>query len=129
MQPRNPVHPVTADKGELFHPDDVVADIDNLQGFKRFLGAIVIELRANQGVDLGDDLVMPREDAPECLDGPALQRFGQEGMIGVGYGGARDAKGSAKIQPVLIDEQPDKFSSSLPVMCMQQIDRPTVGCI
>ena len=44
-------------------------------------------------VDLVDDLQVPRQQVMEKVDGPALQGFRQDGVVGVGTGTNHDVPG------------------------------------
>jgi len=57
------------------------------------------------GVDLVDDLQVPRQDRAEHLERPALQRLGQQRVVGVGEGLPRYLPGLVPAQAVLVEQQ------------------------
>ena len=60
-------------------------------------------------VDLEDDLEMPREQRAEEIDGPLLERLGQERVIRVGERRARDCPRFIPVERVLIHEEAHQF--------------------
>ena len=60
-------------------------------------------------VDLEDDLEMPRQQRAEKIDGPFLQRLGQQGMVRVGERRARDLPRFVPAESMLIHEQPHQL--------------------
>ena len=60
-------------------------------------------------IDLVDDLEMPRQQRAEEIDGPLLQRLGQQGVIRVGESRARHRPRFFPAERVLIHEQPHQL--------------------
>ena len=89
MQLRNAVHRVAADAGEVRHAHVALAGLVDEREARdaRFVAEeaqprLVEEAR----VDLVHDLEMPRQNLAEHRERPALQRFGQQRVIGVAEG-------------------------------------------
>ena len=65
---------------------------------------VVGHLRQEAGVDLVDDVEDSREQSPEHRDGPHLQRFRQQRVIGVGHGLAGNGPGRVPVEHVIVDD-------------------------
>ncbi len=89
MQGCNAVDRVAADDGEVGHADAFLATFfdDGEEGFFGIVaGPLFFDLDHEARVDFVNELEVAWEDFVEETDAPFLQRFGKEGMIGVGEG-------------------------------------------
>ena len=112
MKLRDAVDGVAADAGEVRHAHVTLSALVDQRhaGDPRIVAEeanahLLEELR----VDFLDDLQMPRQHAAEYLQRPALQRLGQQRVVGVGEGTARDGPRLAPWQQRLIDQQAHQF--------------------
>ena len=61
------------------------------------------------GVDVVDDFEMARQHAAENRERPALQRFGQQCVVGIGERLAGDVPSLVPAERMLVDEHPHQF--------------------
>ena len=108
MQRGHAVDGVAAHAGQVRHAHIALAVlVDQRQSAQQ--GVITREGGAHflqeGGVDFENDLQMPWQHRAEQRQRPALQRLGQQGVVGVGEGLAGDVPGFVPLQVLLVDEQ------------------------
>ena len=64
------------------------------------------------GIDLVNDLQLPRQQLLKQLHPPGFQRLRQQRVVGVAEAGGGDRPGAVPVQPLLIDQQPHQFGHS-----------------
>jgi hypothetical protein len=103
---------VTAGGGEVRHAHEARPVLVDQRHARQAL--VVAEesdphLVQEPGVDLVDDFQVPRQHAAEQVQRPALQRLGQQRVVGIGEGLARDAPGQVPVERHFVDQQPHQF--------------------
>ena len=85
-----------------------ISDIEAIRSEKAtgswLLGALDV-----LGIDAIDDLQVTRKDALEQIHRPALERFGQQRVIGIGECADGDPPRLTPRQPMHIEEQPHEL--------------------
>ncbi len=77
-------------------------------------------------VDLEDDLHVPRQQALEERDRPALQRLGQQRVVGVGRGLLRQLPGPVPGQPLVVEQHPHQLCHGDGGVGVVELDRHLV---
>ena len=78
-------------------------------------------------LDRGDDLVVPRQDARDHVLGPALQRLGQQRVVGVGEAALRRLDRLGQREAVLVGQQAHQLGPGDRGMRVVQLDRRLLG--
>ena len=84
MQLRNAVDLMAAGQAEVRHAHLVVGDDGHIVPLAGVVRVDALQLFHETAVDLLADRVDPRQLLLEQADRPALERFGHDGMVGVG---------------------------------------------
>ena len=109
---------VRADEGEVAHAHPPLAAlVDQARSLRISASVIPCSSRADfsrRGVDLVDDLHVPRQQPLEQRHRPALQRLGQQRVVGVGDGAAGELPGLVEVELVDVDEQPHQLGDARP---------------
>ena len=127
VEPRDAVDAVAADGGEIGHAHIPRAALVNERHARhaaliaREAGADLVE---EAPVDFADDLQVAGEQLAEQADGPFLQRFGQEGMVGVGEGVPRHVPGRVPVHLVFIHQQAHHLGHGNGRMRVVELDGP-----
>ena len=108
VQSRDAVDVVAADRGQMRHADVAFAAFVN-QRQPRHAGVVAGKPDAHfvqeTAVDFVNDFQMPRQQRAEERHRPLFQRLGQQRVVGVGKGVARDVPGGVPVQRVLVHQQ------------------------
>ena len=121
---------VGADDGQIRHADVLgLAFLDQARARETpdvawKAGANVLEQPA---VDLVDDLEMARNEELHPLDRPALERLGQQRMVGVGERPARDVPRLVPVQMRLVEQNAHELRHGQGRMRIVHLDRRLVG--
>ncbi len=116
---------MTADGREMGHAQPAVAPLvhDRHTPWQiRIIGMLASHVVQKPLVDFVDDLEVARQDLREELDGPRLECFGHQRVVGVREGAARDVPGAGPLQPMHVDEQPHQFGDADRRMRVVQLD-------
>ena len=130
MERGDAVDAVRPGKSEVRHPHaSLAALVDQADRRDR---AVVDAVRAacfaqQLGVDRVDDLHVPRQQALEQRQRPALQRLGQQCVVGVAEGGACDLPRFVEREFVVVDQQPHELGDRHRGMRVVELDRGLVG--
>ena len=116
MQSGDAVDAVGGDEGQFAHPHLVMLHDADVMG-------AVGEAAAVQAVDAFDDLHVARQDVADQPGGPAFQRLGQKGVVGVAKAGLRNVERLLKPDPVGIGQKPDQFRPGQRRMGVVHLDR------
>ena len=125
-----PLTRVRADEGEVAHAHAAAAVlVDQRDRGQHVVGVRVFLLRGAQVllVDAVDDLQMPRQHALEQRHRPALERLGQQRVVGVGEGADGDPPGLVPRQPVHVDQDAHQLGDGDARMRVVELDRGAVG--
>ena len=125
VQRRDAVDAMRADKREMAHPHvAAVGFVDDRQ--RRAVGAVFdmlarrFEMRC---VDPVDDFEMARQHARDQIDRPALQRLGQQRVVGIGERADGRLPRHVPRQRVDIDQEPHHFGDCDARMRVVELDR------
>lgn len=78
-------------------------------------------------VDIVDDLHVSRQEVLDERDGPLLQSFGQDGVVGVAEGSADDVPGIIEGNVLLIDQDALQLDNSKRRVSVVELDGHVVG--
>ena len=119
MQRRDAVHPAGHDEGQLSHMDLIALHDADMGGAAR-ADAVIL-------VDHLDDLHVAGQHAAHQPGGPALQRFGQKGVVGIVQRAPRQILRAVEGQAVIVHQQADQLGPGNGRMRVVQLDRHLVG--
>ena len=130
VQRGHAIDAVAARKGQVRHAHPPLAAL--VDQADRGNGAVVDALQATRlaqqlGVDRIDQLHVARQQPLEQVQRPALQRLGQEGVVGIAEGAPGNIPRLVETQIVMIDQQPHQFGDRHRRMGVVQLDRRLVG--
>jgi hypothetical protein len=98
---------VAADNGEVCHADHLWLRLFNDRDPTKHLtvlGEVAFNVLQEVQVDVVDNLEVAGQEVLEERDGPLLQCFGQDGVVGVAESGLNDGPGLVPLQTLLIDQ-------------------------
>ena len=130
MQRGDAVDGVAAEEGEVAHADPAAMDLLDQRGRGEQAvvgageGADVLEVA---GVEEVDQLHVAREQALHQVDGPGLERFGQQRVIGVGDAGDRQLPGFGPGEAVDVHEEAHQFDDDDGGVGVVELDGDFVG--
>ena len=85
------------------------------------------DLLHETGIDFKDDLQQTWQQLPEQRQRPALQRFRQQRVVGVGHGPAGDLPGLLPPQPLLVHQNAHQFRHRAARMGIVQLEAVALG--
>ena len=106
------VDAVTADHGQVGHANLAVPQNGGLA--QALLPALLrgVERLVPTTADLVDDLVHAGEELGERADGPLLQSFGQDGVVGVAHDLRHDVPGVVPLELLFVDEDTHELGAA-----------------
>ena len=130
VQRRNAVDLVRADEGEAAHPHAPAALLVNQRNGREQSG--IAESALARGVEMGrvdqvDDLHVARQQPLHQRHRPALQRLGQERMVGVGEDLLGDLPRLLPVDAVEVDENAHQLGDGDRRMRVVELNRGVVG--
>ncbi len=130
MQFRHAVHSMASHDAELCHADVFVGTFFD-HGHRSHLVQIAriapCDFAQQQVVDLIDQHQVARQQLFKDADRPSFLRFGQDGVIGVGKGAARDLPRFLKAEIFLVDQDAHHFRNGDGGMRVIKLDGGFVG--
>jgi hypothetical protein len=122
---------VAADDGEVCHSDHLWLRLFNDRDPTKhlaILGEVAFNVLQEVQVDVVDDLEVARQEVLEERDGPLLQCFRQNSVVGVAEGGLDDGPCLVPLQTLLVDQNALKLGDSECRMCVVQLRGLSVFC-
>ena len=74
-------------------------------------------------VDEIDDLEVTRQDPPQHLDWPSLERFRHQGVVGVAEAAAAEFPGEIPLEALHVEEKPHQLRNGKRRMRVVEMDR------
>ncbi len=130
VQGRDAVDLVRADEGQVAHahaPPGVLVDQRDRRQQAGIAEAALARAVEMHGVDQIDDLHVARQQPLHQRHRPALQRLGQQRVVGVGEDRLRDLPGLVPIEPVEIDQDAHQLGDGDRGMRVVELDRHVVA--
>ena len=130
MQRSDAINAVCADKREIGHAHAAFAAFVDQRncGDRGVIEPRSLARGAQQfGVDRIDQLHMPRQQPFEQGQRPTLKRFGEQSVVGIAKGRARNVPRFVKAEFVLIDQQAHQFGDRHRRVCIVKLDRGLIG--
>ena len=130
MELGDAVDGVGADDAEVGHAHmGVVALLDDGHALTQCLvgGVVDMDLSLEAPVDLLDQLKVSWQQAPEQAHRPALERLGQQGVVGVGDGGSGDLPGLVPVQLLEVDQHAHQLGDGDGGVGVVELHRHLVG--
>ena len=121
------VHRVAADHREARHAHLAVPEHGGLAQAILPVGRGAVEVVAPAAADLLDDHVEAREQLGEGVDGPLLERLGQDRVVGVGDGFRGDIPRLVPLEALLVDEDAHELRAAHGRVGIVGVDRDVLG--
>ena len=121
---------VRADEGEVAHAHRAavaVVVVDRADRLGPDVELPAVQFLDEELVDAVDDLQVARQHAAEHLQRPALQRLGQQRVVGVGDAAAGDVEGLLHAEAVVVDQQPHQLRHRDRRVRVVQLDGGVLG--
>ena len=93
----------------------------------RLAGVANLDVVKKPGVDLVDQLEVPRQEELEEFDWPLLERLGQEGVVRIGQGAHRQVPGLIPAEMGIVEEDSHQLGDGHGRMSVVELDGHLLG--